>query len=81
MGSAEKDHITGVRGVYMSRQNDNKKTFQIRVSKEWWVVLSHFRTISHMSFKQLVEEALKESYMSPDEYKRKRLGTPRNENS
>jgi hypothetical protein len=46
----------------MSQQNDKKLTFQIRVDRGLWKILSQLRTDHGWSFKELTEHALVEMY-------------------
>lgn len=59
----------GGRKLYMrekkqseSRQVDKNLTFQVRVDKGWWKILSELRTDTRMSFKDLIEDALVNCY-------------------
>ena len=45
-----------------SRQIDNNLTFQVRLNKSWWKILSQLRTDTRKSFKELVENALTSAY-------------------
>ena len=56
-----------VQGNIMSRQIDKKPTFQIRVDRGYWKILSQIRTDYHMSFKELVEHAIAEMHAADDD--------------
>lgn len=56
-----------------SRQSDKKLTFQIRVDKGWWKLLSELRTEYRVPFKALVEIALTEVYSYANDRELKRL--------
>lgn len=46
----------------MSRQSDKNNTFQIRIDRFWWKILSQLKTNTGDTFKSLVEGALAEVY-------------------
>ena len=46
-----------------SEQVNKQLTFQVRVEKGWWRILSQLRTDEKRSFKELVEDALVNTYM------------------
>ncbi len=41
-----------------NRQVDNNLTFQVRLNKSWWKILSQLKTDTGKSFKELVEDSL-----------------------
>ncbi|EKE00175.1 MAG: hypothetical protein ACD_22C00082G0018 [uncultured bacterium] len=60
--SGQIDQGTGFQGNNMSQQSDKKKTFQIRLDRGWWKILSQLKTNTRWSFRSLVEHALVEMY-------------------
>jgi hypothetical protein len=45
-----------------NRQVDNNLTFQVRLNKSWWKILSQLKTDTGKSFKELVEDSLLNTY-------------------
>lgn len=45
-----------------NRQVDKNLTFQVRIDRGWWKILSHLKTESGRGFKELVEDALTDAY-------------------
>lgn len=45
-----------------SQQVDRNLSFQVRLDKGWWKILSQLRTDTGRSFKELVEGALSNTY-------------------
>lgn len=45
-----------------NRQIDNKPTFQVRLDRYWWKILSQLKTDTGKSFKELVENSLLNTY-------------------
>ena len=43
-------------------QSYENSTFQVRLDKGWWKILSQLRTDTGKSFKELVEGALSDAY-------------------
>jgi hypothetical protein len=45
-----------------NRKVDSKNTFQVVVDRGWWEILAKLRISSRKSFRELVEDALSNTY-------------------
>lgn len=54
-----------------NRQVDNKPTFQARIDRGWWKVLSELRSNTGKGFKELIEDALSNTYYMERQENRK----------